>query len=209
MIRMDGCFRLHSKVVRFWETCRSAPSSVRHPQAPENNPGTFHLLPKPGIFTVQIRSPSLALRASRSSRRHRKHVAQDMSAVHRSFLLIERNRRHADSPRGEIRCGSADITSAIGGGAGCRPSHQTGIKIIRVTQRQPAEILQQVTIAKPETLQAPRHGRLVQTLLAQSSNGTSPRPFHVITLVTLTTMPETRSLSTLVRMTGLTLPTPG
>ena len=26
--------------------------------------------------------------------------------------------------RGEIRCGSADITSAIGGGAGCRPSHQ-------------------------------------------------------------------------------------
>ena len=98
MIRMDGCFRLHSKVVRFWETCRSAPSSVRHPQAPENNPGTFHLLPKPGIFTGQIRSPSLALRASRSSRRHRKHVAQDMPAVHRSFLLIERNRRHADSP---------------------------------------------------------------------------------------------------------------
>lgn len=86
---------------------------------------------------------------------------------------------------------------------------KTGIKIIRVTQRQPAEILQQVTIAKPETLQAPHHGRLVQTLLAQSNNGTSPGPFHVITLVTLTTMPETRLLSTLVTMTGLTLPTPG
>lgn len=44
-------------------------------------------------------------------------------------------------------------------------SIKTGIKVVRVTQRQPAEILQQVTIAEPETLRASRHGWLVQTLV--------------------------------------------
>ena len=42
MIITCGHFWLYSKVFRSWETCQSASFSVRHLQAPKNNPGTFH-----------------------------------------------------------------------------------------------------------------------------------------------------------------------
>lgn len=42
MIIACGHFWLYSKVFRSWETCQSASFSVRHLQAPKNNPGTFH-----------------------------------------------------------------------------------------------------------------------------------------------------------------------
>lgn len=42
MIIACGRFWLCSKVFIFWGACRSASFSTRHPQAPENNPGTFH-----------------------------------------------------------------------------------------------------------------------------------------------------------------------
>ena len=42
MIITCGRFWLYSKVFRSWETCQSASFSVRHLQAPKNNPGTFH-----------------------------------------------------------------------------------------------------------------------------------------------------------------------
>ena len=42
MIITCGHFWLYSKVFRSWETCQSASFSVRHLQAPKNNPVTFH-----------------------------------------------------------------------------------------------------------------------------------------------------------------------
>ena len=42
MIMVVNCLWLYSKVFRSWETCQSASFSVRHLQAPKNNPGTFH-----------------------------------------------------------------------------------------------------------------------------------------------------------------------
>ena len=88
-------------------------------------------------------------------------------------------------------------------------SIKTGIQVVRVTQRQPAEILQQVTIAEPETLRASRHGWLVQTLLTPVKQRNVTRTVPCRHAGHLDDDARDPIPSTLVTMTGLTLPTPG